>query len=266
MTFGEVDAAWAALEAGDPRGALAHLDALVKKEIRSPHSGPVAALAWLDLGEPTRAEAALARAREELDPNDPDLLWALGECALAGWRLVDAERAYRAVHACDPEFAPACERLALLCDLAGREAEADRWQSVAAELNPETFPEPHHLTPAAFEKVVARAALDLPPPFQAGLAAIPVLIDPVPRAELAARAPYDTPAGALGLFVGASQLERSVESSGEAPAAIYLFQRNLERASFDPAELEHEIRVTLYHELAHALGFDEDGVDAMGLG
>ena len=47
---------------------------------------------------------------------------------------------------------------------------------------------------------------------------------------------------------------------------IYLFQRNLERFADDEEHLREEIRTTLFHEIAHLLGWDEDEVEAMGLG
>jgi predicted Zn-dependent protease with MMP-like domain len=47
---------------------------------------------------------------------------------------------------------------------------------------------------------------------------------------------------------------------------IHLFQRNLERIARDEEELVEEIRITLFHEIGHRLGFDEEGVDALGLG
>ena len=56
-----------------------------------------------------------------------------------------------------------------------------------------------------------------------------------------------------------------IESSGELPPTVYLFQRNLERVCGDREQLVEEIRVTLFHELGHALGFDEEGVARMGL-
>jgi predicted Zn-dependent protease with MMP-like domain len=49
------------------------------------------------------------------------------------------------------------------------------------------------------------------------------------------------------------------------PAKVSIYRRPLV-ADFgdDPAELEHEIRVTVLHELAHYFGFDEDRLDELG--
>ena len=46
---------------------------------------------------------------------------------------------------------------------------------------------------------------------------------------------------------------------------IYLFKRNLERMARDEAHLAEEIRITLFHEIGHLLGLDEDEVASMGL-
>ena len=42
-------------------------------------------------------------------------------------------------------------------------------------------------------------------------------------------------------------------------------QRNLERFAVDEEELVEQVRITLFHELGHYLGFDEEGLDAIGL-
>ena len=70
----------------------------------------------------------------------------------------------------------------------------------------------------------------------------------------------------MGLFLGSTLHELAEDVSGELPPTIYLFQRNLERSCRDEVELREQIRITLFHELGHLLGLDEDEVDAMGLG
>ena len=74
------------------------------------------------------------------------------------------------------------------------------------------------------------------------------------------------PPTTLGLFVGASLPEQETSSPGGLRPTIFLFQRNIQRDCRDHADVREQIRVTLYHELGHALGFDEEGVEAMGLG
>ena len=49
------------------------------------------------------------------------------------------------------------------------------------------------------------------------------------------------------------------------PARIAIYRRPLlDDFGDDPAELEHEIRVTVLHELAHYFGIDEDRLDELG--
>ena len=51
----------------------------------------------------------------------------------------------------------------------------------------------------------------------------------------------------------------------EQPGVVFLFQKNLERMCPDRPTLEDEIRITVWHELAHYLGFGEDEMEEMGL-
>ena len=45
-----------------------------------------------------------------------------------------------------------------------------------------------------------------------------------------------------------------------------IYRRPLEEAFPDPAELEQQIRITVLHEVAHYLGFDEARIHDLGYG
>lgn len=72
-----------------------------------------------------------------------------------------------------------------------------------------------------------------------------------------------------GLHSGVSNLDRSVEISGELPEQIHLFRRGIVNAAggwADEGLLIEEIRITLLHEIGHHFGLDEDDLENLGYG
>jgi predicted Zn-dependent protease with MMP-like domain len=96
----------------------------------------------------------------------------------------------------------------------------------------------------AFEEHVRRALDALPPRLAAALENVAVVV---------AEADPDEP-DLFGLW----------ESHEYMPDKITIFRRPLVEAFPDPAELEEEIRVTVFHELAHYFGIDEDRLEELG--
>src|SRR5262249_47322948 len=143
--------------------------------------------------------------------------------------------------------------------------QADALLAEAAATDP-GFTLPPRLTEEAFANVITQAIDGLPKQFQAPLESTEILVEAVPSAWMIdATDPSETPPDMLGLFVGDYELERTGFDSSSMPPRIFLFQRNIERASRDARQLVEETRVTLFHEIGHMLGFDEAGVAAMGL-
>ena len=69
----------------------------------------------------------------------------------------------------------------------------------------------------------------------------------------------------LGLYCGPERADfLSGAASGQLPAKVYLYQRNLEDSVGSLSQLRKEIRLTLRHELAHHFGFDDDDSSASG--
>jgi predicted Zn-dependent protease with MMP-like domain len=97
-----------------------------------------------------------------------------------------------------------------------------------------------------FEEHVRRALDALPPELARGLSNVAVVIE-----DENAEDP-----DLLGLF----------EQEEWLPAKVTIYRLPLEESFPDPDELEHEIRVTVLHELAHYFGIDEDRLDELGYG
>lgn len=113
-----------------------------------------------------------------------------------------------------------------------------------------------------FDAILQRAIDDLPREFSRLLERVPVIVDPYPAAELFQV--VEDADDLLGLFVGPPLEEWNSPDAPPETAVIYLFQRNLEDSCVSRAELEQQVRITLFHELGHALGFEE-GLERIGL-
>lgn len=255
-----LEAAHDALEAGHPEHALAEAAASPDAEGRA----LLEVRAHLLLGHLEAARGALERAAALIGEEDLDVLELTGELAFSSWNLETARRAFAVVlEDGGDEDSFLLERLALLADLEGEEAAADELMTRALAADPERT-NPVHLTDEAFDHHVEAALDSLDPRFRAALENTRVIREPVPFKELVDPShPGETPPDILGLFVGATIHDTPAEA--ELPPTIYLFKRNLERMARDEAHLAEEIRITLFHEIGHLLGLDEDEVASMGL-
>jgi predicted Zn-dependent protease with MMP-like domain len=95
-----------------------------------------------------------------------------------------------------------------------------------------------------FEQHVERALASLPPDLARALKNLAVVVEDENLEE----------PDLLGLF----------EESEFLPAKITIYRLPLVESFPDPAELEHEIRVTVLHELAHYFGIEEDRLTELG--
>ncbi len=257
-----LDEAWQALDEGDAKRALAKLQQLDEDW---PERWIPEALARVELGELRRARAVLEQAEEFEDLGaQPDYLWAKAQLLLGEWRFDEARELLGKLLTIE-RTAPVLERLSLVSELEGDFETAEGLLDEAVSLDPQYAHAPR-LSQEEFEAEVEAAVKALPREFQKGLESCEVLIDAMPSGwMLEPGDPASTPPELLGLFVGAPNTEASADENAELPPRIFLFQRNLERAAKDRAALREEIRVTLYHEIGHLLGFDEVGVAEMGL-
>lgn len=232
---------------------------------------PLAArLAWIEaqaLDDLGRSDEALARvdAARALAPGDAAIAALRAVILFHLCRFADADAAFAALPpAAGGDDAFELWHRGLIAERLGRQAEADRLLARAHTLAPSDFPDPA-LVPSAreFRAMVDRAVAALPPVLKAALDGVPVEVADLPALEdLVAVQPPFAPT-ILGLFRGASLGEPPLP--GDPPRAIVLYRKNLARAVMTRADLEREVQVTLWHEIGHLRGADEDDLRDRGL-
>ena len=67
----------------------------------------------------------------------------------------------------------------------------------------------------------------------------------------------------FGLYEGVPLPERS-DHAGAPPDTITIYRRPLECDYPDPKDLQHEIRITVLHEIGHYFGLDEERLAELG--
>ena len=127
-----------------------------------------------------------------------------------------------------------------------------------------------------FERIVIRALDGLSPEVVAMLDNVEVIVEDEPTAEqLALGRGYPDPhesAGddgeetLFGLYEGVPLTRRGSDYHLVPPDRITIFRGPLERAYTSPQAIAREVRITVMHELGHHLGFEESGLETLGLG
>jgi predicted Zn-dependent protease with MMP-like domain len=218
-----------------------------------------------DLG---RSREALSRADELLRGSPRDTA-AMLERAFALWELVrlpEARSQLQELLQMVPDDAWGHHLLGLVAERLGDAKEARRRFSRARRLDPGEFPEPVHLSQEDFDKAVEDALEGLPAPVRGYLSNVAIAVEDLPADDdLLASDPPLSPA-ILGIFRGSPFGEKgSMDPWSHFPSSIVLYQKNLERAAADRAQLIEQIGVTLVHEVGHFLGLDEEELWERGL-
>ena len=120
------------------------------------------------------------------------------------------------------------------------------------------------LNPREFDKVVRRAIRRVPNEIRDHLENILISVKKRPPADILDEMglPRDYPL--LGVYTGASLMERSSSYPPLYPDTIFIFQEPLEEMCRTVEELEEQIEITVVHEIAHYLGMTEDELYDLG--
>jgi predicted Zn-dependent protease with MMP-like domain len=120
------------------------------------------------------------------------------------------------------------------------------------------------LTDKEFDRVVQRAIDRIPQEIRQHLDNILISVQKRPSPELLEELGYPADEPLLGVFWGVPLMDRSVMDPAPFSDRIFLFQEVLEETCENVEELEEEIEITVVHEVAHALGIDEDRLAELG--
>ena len=257
-----IDLGWDLLEQGQFDGAIDVAQALLAEQDDDAEASFLEASALFEAGDLDGAESRLRRLLD-LEPESAPARLTLASLLHATCRFDEALAAVDHVVLIDPGNPYAAYLRGLIFDMTGNRAGADACFARAAELQPEHYQVPETLERAEFDRVVHEALESLPPEYRDRLSNLSIQVEEVPSMALLATIEEPSP-DILGLFVGTPLTAGSTGDIPRLPEAIYLFKRNLERASDDREELVEEIRVTLLHEIGHYLGMEESDLDEAG--
>jgi predicted Zn-dependent protease with MMP-like domain len=261
-----LDHAELALQSGDPEVALTSCQQALELDARSEEALFLMGEAYRDLGV---IDGALESYRRcvLVDPRRAEAWAALGTMHLFLLQLEEARRALNRALREDPGNPEAWYARGLLRERREDWEGADRDLARAARLDSATYPFPVALSDQDLEEAVEEVLGTLHSTLREYLANVAILVEEVPSEEILRQ--YDpplSPGELLGYFSGHSLLERSIEDPwSHLPAAILLFRRPLQRYAQSHEQLIRELRTTIYHEVGHFLGLEEEDLEERGL-
>jgi predicted Zn-dependent protease with MMP-like domain len=108
-----------------------------------------------------------------------------------------------------------------------------------------------------FVKVAEETLDSLPEEFQIRIQNVAILVEEFPPNQRPSKLGQHSQL-LLGIFHGVPATKRSVFSLPTGPDHIVLCQKNIEAVCSSEAEVRHQIRQTLIHELGHYFGMTEE--------
>ena len=125
----------------------------------------------------------------------------------------------------------------------------------------------YRVSPEEFDRIVIAALEELAPEFYERLQSenVDVVVEQEPTEDKLAELGLGPGETLFGLSEGVSLLDGGYHAS-TMPAKITIFQRPIEDSVDCREALDEEVLRTVWHEVGHFLGFEEDEVAEMGLG
>ena len=119
------------------------------------------------------------------------------------------------------------------------------------------------ITNQEFMRLVHQTYIDMPPNVVQRLDNVDVVVEEWPRSDVQNLTTGDE--SLLGVYHGVPLTERE-GGDPMLPDLIVIYRQPILRSCSTRTEAEHEIKVTLWHEIGHYLGMSEDDLDRLGYG
>jgi predicted Zn-dependent protease with MMP-like domain len=187
------------------------------------------------------------------------------ELGMACFELGDMERAERSFRQwvqLQPRSARAWATLGRTLPFLQRVEEGDACAATAARLDPYHYAVPYRVDEDTFHAMTSAEWLAIPAAYQEALPDTDIVIQDLPTLEMIEHG-FVTPT-TLGVYSGSGR-PRTAAGMTESLEQIILFQGIIESYSRNQAELQHQIRTTLRHEIGHNFGLDHAALHDMGL-
>jgi predicted Zn-dependent protease with MMP-like domain len=110
-----------------------------------------------------------------------------------------------------------------------------------------------------FDKWIQEALAELPPRFAALANEVSIVVEEEPSVDILKDLELESEDDLLGLYQGVPIDQASFfQPAGELPARISIYRGPILRLCRTKAEVIHEVRDTVVHELGHHVGLDDD--------
>ncbi|MEI8347652.1 MAG: metallopeptidase family protein [Pseudomonadota bacterium] len=145
--------------------------------------------------------------------------------------------------------------------------EAKHLFDFATKKDPENFPALLELSENTLRQWAQEAISILTPEVRNELGNLPIFVEELPPDEELEDPNDPLSPTTLGLFRGRilAEDENMSISADPMPPNIVLYRRNIARYCESKSELRHEVHCTVWHEIGHYFGLEEEDLAKMGL-
>jgi predicted Zn-dependent protease with MMP-like domain len=105
------------------------------------------------------------------------------------------------------------------------------------------------MSPAEFDRIVEQAVRAVPAKYRSRVDNLVIVVEPEPLRP-----------GLLGLYHGRPMTQRGVNDQFQMPDTITIYQGPHERMARGEADLVELVKETVWHEIAHYFGLNEEEV------